>query len=331
MWLIILVEKVRLSIGTAVQLGLESGRKDSDFTTAFFMTYQDGKCEANCAFCPQARESSASSDRLSRISWPEFSLDSVINNWPPPGQFRRICVQTICYPNVVEDVENIVGRLRQITKLPISVAIHPVSKEDLKKLKEVGVSNIGIALDASTSELFDEIKGKERGSEYRWEKHKQALQDAIAIFGRGQVTTHVIVGLGESEFEAAKFVAQMYQEGVTVGLFAFTNIKGTALEDHPTPNLESYRRIQVVRHLVSKGELKLDQIAEDENGRIALNINPSFVREALSSGEAFRVTGCKGCNRPYYNERPRGPMYNFPRDLTQEEITKAIEETRLVE
>ncbi|MHA1614115.1 MAG: radical SAM protein, partial [Candidatus Thorarchaeota archaeon] len=246
-----MVEKVRLSIGTAVQLGLESGSRDPDFTTAFLMTYQEGKCEANCAFCPQARESSASSDRLSRISWPEFNLESIIGNWLPPGQFRRICVQTICYPDVVNDVVMIVGRLRQITKLPISVAIHPVSKVDLKKLKDAGVSNIGIALDASTPDLFEKIKGEQRDSQYRWEKHNQALQDALSIFGKGKVTTHLIVGLGESEFEAAKFILQMYQEGVTVGLFAFTNIRGTSLQDHPTPNLETYRRIQAVRHLVS--------------------------------------------------------------------------------
>lgn len=325
-----MVEKVRLSIGTAVQLGLESGPRDPDFTAAFLMTYQEGKCEANCAFCPQARESSASSDRLSRISWPEFNFDSIIENWPPPSQFRRICIQTICYTDVVDDVVDIVERLRQITKLPISVAIHPVSKVELRKLKVAGVSNIGIALDASTHDLFDKIKGEQRDSSYRWEKHKQALQDALTIFGKGKVTTHLIMGLGESEFEASKFIIEMYQEGVTVGLFAFTNIRGTSLQDHPTPNLEAYRRIQVVRHLVSNGELELHQIVENDDGRISVVIDSSFLRETLSSGEAFRVTGCKGCNRPFYNERPRGPMYNFPRKLTNEETKKAIEETRLV-
>ena len=329
--MIVLVEKIRLSIGTSFQLGLESGSKDPYFTTAFIMTYKEGKCEANCAFCPQARESSASSDRLSRLSWPEYSIDALIENWPPTGQFTRICTQTICYPEVVDDVIDIVGRLRKITKLPISVAIHPISKVDMTKLKDVGISNIGIALDASTPELFDEIKGKQRESHYRWEHHHQAIEDALEIFGNGNVTTHLIVGLGESEFEAAKFIADMYQKDVSVGLFAFTNIKGTSLEDHLPPDLESYRRIQVVRHLVSRKELEVDQIAKDERGRISLKFDSTKLRETLSSGEAFRVTGCKGCNRPFYNERPRGPMYNYPRDLTEDEIQQAIKETRLVE
>ena len=328
--MIIMVEKIRLSIGTSIQLGLDSGTRDPDFTTAFLMTYHEGKCEANCAFCPQARESSASSDRLSRLSWPEFNLDTVIENWTPPRQFRRICLQTICYPEVVNDVVDIVGKLRMVTKLPISVAIHPISPTELQELKDAGVSNIGVALDASTAELFNEIKGEQRKSHYRWENHHQAIQDALAVFGKGKVTTHLIVGLGESEFEAAQFIAEMYQKEVSVGLFAFTNIKGTSLENHPTPDLESYRRIQAVRHLVSRGELMVDQIKEDSDGHITLKINQSLLREALSSGEAFRVTGCKGCNRPFYNERPRGPMYNFPRGLTQEEIKQSIEETKLV-
>jgi len=42
------------------------------------------------------------------------------------------------------------------------------------------------------------------------------------------------------------------------------------------------------------------------------------------------VTGCDGCNRPYYNERPRGPMYNYPRPLNKKEVLAAIQETQLV-
>jgi biotin synthase-related radical SAM superfamily protein len=328
--LINLVETVRLSIGTAIEIGLESGNKDPNFTTAFFMTYSNEGCEANCAFCPQAQDSTSASDRLSRISWPEYNLNDVLEKWPKPGQFRRICIQTICYPDVVQDVIDLVRTLRSVSKLPISVAIHPISVDDMFRLKEIGASNIGIALDASTPEIFEEIKGENRGAKYRWETHYQGLKDALSIFGEGQVTTHLIVGLGETEKEAANFIIDMYEMGISVGLFAFTNIKGTLLEDKSPPDLSSYRRIQVVRQLVSQGRLTSKQIIENEKGRITLDIDCEMIREALSSGVAFQVTGCKGCNRPFYNERPRGPMYNYPRRLTKEEVTRAIEETNLV-
>ena len=328
--MITLVEKVRLSLGTAIQIGLESGDQDSNFTTAFFMTYHEGGCDANCAFCPQAQDSTAASDRLSRISWPEYTLDDVIDNWPAPGQFQRICIQTICYSNVVQDVLKIVEKLRAISKLPLSVAIHPISTEDMVHLKETGVTTIGIALDASTPMLFEEIKGEHRGADYRWESHRQGLKEALRVFGEGNVTTHLIIGLGESEKEAADFIVDMHEMGVSVGLFAFTNIKGTSLENRNPPDLSSYRRIQVVRYLLAKGLLSAERIHANKQGRISIDIDDETMREALYSGVAFQVTGCKGCNRPFYNERPRGPMYNFPRRLTDEEVTIAIGETELV-
>ncbi|MFX1484075.1 MAG: radical SAM protein [Promethearchaeota archaeon] len=320
---------VRVSLGTAIQLRLETGSPDPNFTTAFLMTYREGKCDANCAFCPQAQESTSSSDRLSRISWPDYKLETVMENWPQ-NRFRRICIQTLCYPEVVEDVLQLVDGLRKITRLPISVAIHPIPKADMKQLKSAGVSNIGIAIDAGTPELFEQIKGMERKSQYRWSEHIGALDDALSVFGKGFVTTHLIVGLGETEIEAAHFIMDMYDMGISVGLFAFTGIKGTSLENREPPNLSSYRRIQVVRHLTSKGLLKRNQVAVLEDGRISLDLDASLLRQVLASGEAFQVTGCKGCNRPFYNERPRGPMYNYPKILTDEQIQDAIEETRLV-
>ncbi|MHA2025142.1 MAG: radical SAM protein [Candidatus Thorarchaeota archaeon] len=325
-----MVDKVRLSLGTAIQLELESGDPDPNFTTAFLMTYRDSKCDANCAFCPQAQESTSSSDRLSRISWPEFSLEQTVNHIQTPRTFRRICVQTLCYPEVVDDVEHIVKEIREVSKLPISVAIHPVSEKDMIRLKQAGVSNIGIALDASTPELFEEIKGEERNSPYRWNKHTQALTNAVEIFGKGSVTTHLIIGLGETELEATEFIMKMYETGISVGLFAFTSIRGTTLENTESPDLSNYRRIQTVRHLVAKGLLEREQVSVSEDGKISLDFDKDQLRKILSSGEAFQVTGCKGCNRPYYNERPRGPMYNYPSHLTTEQILSSIEESQLV-
>ena len=117
---------------------------------------------------------------------------------------------------------------------------------------------------------------------------------------------------------------------VRVGLFAFTNIKGTSLEDRPQPDLAGYRRIQIVRDLLVRNKITKDQIEFDDLGRIQFLENQPELRESLSSGSAFRVTGCPGCNRPYYNERPRGPLYNYPRPLTEDEIDRALKEAGLV-
>jgi biotin synthase-related radical SAM superfamily protein len=46
-------------------------------------------------------------------------------------------------------------------------------------------------------------------------------------------------------------------------------------------------------------------------------------------GEAFETSGCADCNRPYYNEQPGGPLYNYPRPLTSEETQRAIQEMEI--
>ncbi len=325
-----MVEKVRLSVGTAMRLGLVPSEDVSYFTTAFLLTYHPSGCNANCAFCPQAQDSTASSDRLSRLTWPEFSMDEVLASWPSHRGFARVCIQTLCYEEVVDDVLELTRRVRSVSDAPVSVAVHPVSLEDMERLKLGGVTDIGIALDACTREVFDQIKGESRGSRYRWEKHLKALKDALGIFGVGHVTTHLIVGLGETEKEAADFIFDMYGLGIGVGLFAFTPIKGTSLEGRPPPRIDVYRRIQTVRYLAQNEHLSREMVRTDKNGRISLDMDPKELKQILESGDAFRVSGCIGCNRPYYNERPSGKLYNYHRPLSSVEKTAALEEMELV-
>ncbi len=311
-------------------MGLEEGANDPNFTTAFIMTYSENKCSANCAFCPQAQDSSSSPHMLSRIGWPEYKFDDFIHHLRPGLNFRRACIQCLNYPTVVEDVEEILAAVKTKVKLSVSICIHPVSLEEMKRLQKAGAQKIGIAMDACTPELFEKIKGAGRRGPYQWDHHLEAMQQALEIFGPGNVTTHLVVGLGETDAEATEFIIKMYEMGITVGLFAFTAIRGTALEKMSQPALESYRRLQVLRYLVANKLVDREGISTNENDKLELKIDVAWLRETLSSGEAFRVTGCSGCNRPYYNERPRGPMYNYPRPLSEDEVHKALAEAGFV-
>lgn len=322
--------KIRISLGSAIQLGLVKSNPIPNFTTLFLMTFKKGKCNANCAFCPQARESTSSLDLLSRISWPDYSLEQVLTRLPEVNGLQRICIQSLNYPESVAHVREIINQVRRVSRLPISVSIHPLCRDEIVQLKAAGASNIGLAFDACTPDVFDRVKGANRNSPYRWKRHMKALSVAQDVFGRGHVTTHLMIGLGESELDAVRFIFKMEEMGVKVGLFAFTAIPGTLMENRTSPKLESYRRVQVVRYLIERGLLERKQIIKLQNGEIALSISATDLRTYLSSGKAFEVSGCPGCNRPYYNERPSGILYNFPYPPSENEIEKAICETGLV-
>lgn len=60
------------------------------------------------------------------------------------------------------------------------------------------------------------------------------------------------------------------------------------------------------------------------------NVHVGFVQEDDINGKAFETSGCPDCNRPYYNESPRGVIFNYYRLLVAGEIRQAILESGVV-
>jgi biotin synthase len=59
----------------------------------------------------------------------------------------------------------------------------------------------------------------------------------------------------------------------------------------------------------------------DGNGRIVdFGVSRTMIVNIVESGEPFLTSGCPNCNRPFYNEKPGGPIYNYPRSLRPEEL-----------
>lgn len=325
--------KIRVSIGSAIVMGLMKGKLDAVPTTAYLMTYRDGKCTANCGFCPQARESSSRADMLSRVSWPVFPTKIVVEelrNAVVDGKIRRVCIQALNYPEVFVDLLTLVRALCQTINVSISVSCQPLNKRNLKLLSNSGVERIGIPLDAATEELFEKVKGVLARGPYVWRKQFQLLGEAVKIFGKGKVSTHLIVGLGETEKEMIKTIQQCVDIGVLPALFAFTPIAGTALENNSQPSIEKYRRIQIARYLIVNRIARYENIRFDERGCIVdFWIDRETLLSIIESGKPFLTSGCPNCNRPYYNEKPGGPLYNYPRKLSKKEIFLVREEIGL--
>ena len=130
-------EKIRVSIGSAMVLGLIKGMIDAKPTTIYLLTYIDGKCSANCAFCPQARDSTASRDLLSRVLWPPYKTEEVLKGLRKTGskRLRRVCLQIINYPGFLDDVMELLGAIREATTHPISLDTPPIGVKALRKLQ----------------------------------------------------------------------------------------------------------------------------------------------------------------------------------------------------
>jgi len=317
-------KKIRVSVGSAIVLGLLSGKLDAAPTTAYLMTYRKGKCVANCGFCPQARESRSRADMLSRVSWPVFPIEKILSRLDKAvidGEIKRVCIQALNYPEVFTDLIAFTRAIRQKTNVPISISCQPPNSENIRQLGKAGAERIGIPLDAATEKLFDKVKGLSAGGPYDWEKQFKLLGEAVDIFGKGKVSTHLIVGLGETEREMVEIIQRCVDMGVLPALFAFTPIAGTALEHVPQPLIQGYRRIQIARHLIVHGITRCEDMRFDEESCISdFSVDKQTLLRIIQMDVPFLTSGCPDCNRPYYNEKPSGPMYNYPKEISQKEL-----------
>jgi biotin synthase-related radical SAM superfamily protein len=270
---------------------------------------------------------------LSRVSWPVFPTRIVLERVKAAREKRhigRVCIQALNYPRVLSDLLGLASSIYGLTKMPISVSCQPLGRINIVKLAEAGVERVGIALDAASEEIFDRVKGRFAEGPYTWKKQFQLLRSAVEVFGKGNVSTHLIVGLGETEKEMVATIQRCVDMGVLPALFAFTPIPGTALQNWKQPAIHLYRRIQVARHLIVEGLVRFDAMTFDEHGELAgFGVGEDVLADAVQTGRPFLTSGCPDCNRPYYNERPGGPVYNCPKPLTQEELSSVVREMAL--
>jgi biotin synthase-related radical SAM superfamily protein len=311
---------INVSIGTAAVLGLARAPMAVAPTTAYLML--GGHCQMNCAFCAQARDSQAGALNLSRVTWPEYPLDGVVERLAQAtasGAFRRACLQVTVTTSAFDQALTVVHAVKAASAVPFDVAFLPHSMDQVCQIVEAGADHVGFGLDAACERVFGQVKGG------NWARSLALIEQAARTFP-GHAALHLIVGLGETEQEMVERIQWAHDLGITVGLFAFTPVRGTHLADRPPPPLAVYRRMQAARWLVAHDLARAGGMAFDAQGCL-INLGAPL----LASGEPFQTSGCPDCNRPFYNEQPGGVMYNFPRPLTAEEATQALQAMELRE
>ena len=104
-------------------------------------------------------------------------------------------------------VIDLVNRLAPLGK-PIGVSIYPVPGT-AKRLHDLGVAEVKWNLEAATPELFSRVCP---GLSY--EAIWKALMDSVKLFGRGNVYSNVIFGLGETDEELEKCIEDLASAGI---------------------------------------------------------------------------------------------------------------------
>jgi biotin synthase len=250
---------------------------------------------------------------------------------------QRVCVSSLTSPKAPEDLVSIVRKVKAGTGLKLSTLITPTSftKAHFESIKAAGVQNITIAVDAATQEVFDKLRGKGAGGPHRWDRYLKGVEEAVVVMGNGRkgVGIHLIIGLGETEEEAAGLIQRCYDMGASVHLFSFYPENGSGMEDWTQPPIEQYRRVQLARHLMDRGLSRFEKMRFESGVLKEFGLPENELLSIVRNGEAFMTTGCTGCNRPFANETPtqamKGLLRNYPFPPDAQDIRTIEKQTEI--
>jgi radical SAM protein (TIGR04043 family) len=203
-------------------------------TTVLQTCTRYGKRETSCQFCAIGRSLAQRSTlaektpaQLAEVAAAAVALDGV----------KHVVLTTGTPATPDRGAEVLAGAARAI-KQAVSIPVQaqcepPVDFRWLDTLAAAGVDSLGMHLEAVTDEVRRRIMpGK---AEVPVATYFAAFERAIAVFGRGQVSTYILVGLGDPADAIVDAARTLVGLGVYPFVVPFVPIAGTPLEDYPPP------------------------------------------------------------------------------------------------
>jgi radical SAM protein (TIGR04043 family) len=166
--------------------------------------------------------------QLAEVAKAAVELDDVthmvLTTGTPPGRDRGAAILAESAAAVKSSVD-----------LPIQGQCEPPD-DDLwfARMKDAGLDALGLHLEVVTPELRARLMpGKAKVSV---EHYFEAFAAAVPVFGRGQVSTYILAGLGDTKEAILAVSERLIALGVYPFVVPFVPIAGTPLESHPAPS-----------------------------------------------------------------------------------------------
>lgn len=127
--------------------------------------------------------------------------------------------------------------IKAAVDLPLQAQCEPPDDDRwFQRMQDAGIDTLGMHLEVVTPALREKIMpGK---AQVPISRYMEAFEAAVRVFGRGQVSTYILAGLGDSQEAILGISAQLLALGVYPFVVPFVPISGTPLEDHPAPSAE---------------------------------------------------------------------------------------------
>jgi radical SAM protein (TIGR04043 family) len=166
--------------------------------------------------------------QLAEVAKAAVELDGVrhmvMTTGTPPGKDRGAAI-----------LAESAAAVKAAVALPIQVQCEPPDDDAwFSRLRDAGADGLGMHLEAVTDGVRRRIMpGKAQVSVARY---FSAFEAAVPVFGRGQVSTYILAGLGDTREEILGICERLIGIGVYPFVVPFVPIAGTPLASHPAPS-----------------------------------------------------------------------------------------------
>jgi radical SAM protein (TIGR04043 family) len=144
--------------------------------------------------------------------------------------------------------------VKEAAGLPVQVQFEPPSDLDvLNQVRDMGVDSVGIHVETFDPRVLARVApGKARRG---IEAYFATWQRAVEVFGAGQVSTYVILGMGEDPAITVESCKRAVDMGVYPFIVPLRPVPGTILGDAKPPARQYVESIyrQVVPHMLRRG------------------------------------------------------------------------------
>lgn len=125
--------------------------------------------------------------------------------------------------------------IKAAVSLPLQGQCEPPDNDRwFDRMKAAGIDTLGMHLEVVTPAIREQIMpGKATVS---IDRYMQAFEASVRVFGRGQVSTYILAGLGDTRQSILEICDKLLTLGVYPFVVPFVPISGTPLEDHPAPS-----------------------------------------------------------------------------------------------
>ncbi len=149
----------------------------------------------------------------------------------------------------IEHLNECVRSIKKMSSLPIHVQVCPVNQEKIyESIKKAGADTIGIHVESCSIHVLEKIAPAKAKLGIKF--YLDAWRKAVLIFGRNQVSSFLIAGIGDDIKGIIKSAEIMAEAGVYPYVLPLRPVPGTKLERYKPPSpaemIEIYENVSEI-------------------------------------------------------------------------------------